>query len=130
MYKYEFSTDGATWKEFTEMYEIEADLKRLTLGNDDIFLVEAIPPIDGVFTIQADGVTLRKGIFKKRDIKVEHAIEVLVGDPEKETEKIYRYSTDNYDELYNIFENYILYQKLPTYELWDDMSDFWGLNSK
>ena len=123
MYQYEYSTDGTTWKLFTEMFEIEDDLKKLSLGNGDIFLVQATPPIHGVYTIQADGLKLGRGIFKKSNIKVDHTIEVFVGNLEDGTEKIYRHSTEDYNELYRIFENYILHQKLPTYELWDDISD-------
>ena len=123
MHHYEYSTDGTTWKLFTEMFEIEHDLKNLTLGNGDILLVKATPPINGVYIIQADGLKLWRGIFKKRKIRVEHAIEVLVGNPEDGTEKIYRHSTEDYDELYRIFENFILHQKLPAYEMWEDFTD-------
>jgi len=48
-------------------------------------------------------------------------IEVLVGCEDK-TEKVYRYSTDSYEELYHLFENYVFYQKLPAYELWEDVT--------
>ena len=128
MHRYEYSVDGTTWKTFSEMYEIESDLKQLLLGDMNIFLVNSIPPVDGVFTIQADGVKTWRGIFKKRDIKTLHGIEVLIGDVDDagnvlNTEKIYRLDCADFDEVYQIFENYILHQKLPAYEQWEDMSD-------
>jgi len=131
MQKYEYSTDGETWQVFHEMSEIEQELEKLTLGNADIFLVEAIPPIAGVVTLQADGVKIRRGIFKKREVGVEHAIEVLIGDLD-EIDQIFRYTTEDFKELYNIFENFITYQKIPAYELWEDFTHtaFWKNQTK
>ena len=121
MYTYEASIDGKNWRTFTNVIEVEGDLHRLALGNSDIFLIRSTPQIDGISTVQANGVKLWDGIFKKRNIRIEHTIEILIGD-EHETKKIYRHITDEFQEVYAIFKNYIMNQKLPEYEQWVDMT--------
>jgi len=122
MHTYQASMDGKTWRTVTSMTDIEPDLKQLSLGNPNFLQIYCYPPLNGVDTIQADGVKHSEGIFKKRNIRIEYAIEILKWD-EGDNEKIYRYITEDYNELYNMFENYLLYQTLPTYELWKDVTN-------
>ena len=122
MYTYQASTDGKTWRTITHISEIDDDLNQLTLGNADILLLTSTPEIDGINTIQADGVKIWDGIFKKRNIRTCHTIEILKWD-EANNEKIYRHHTEDYNELYTIFENYIMHQSLPAYERWEDATN-------
>jgi len=60
MYTYEVSTDGITWRVFSEMHEIDLSLKQLSEGHAEILIVKTTPSISGVSTVQADGVKLSK----------------------------------------------------------------------
>jgi len=125
MLTYRVSTDGKKYHEFSEMAEIQEDIKQLQKGEGNIIVVENSPSINGVSAIQADGVKLWKGIFKKRNVRIEHAIEVLIGHG-TQTEKIYRTTTESYDEVYQLFEAYIKFQKVPDYSLWEDITGILG----
>ena len=56
------------------------------------------------------------------DAKTDYKMTVEIGFPKQKGVELYRYYTDNKEEVLRIFKDYYIEQKIPNYKKWENVS--------
>ena len=110
---YKLETNGYYYEDGLFSIELMKDILRHFSPNEwDFMTLSSNIPIKGSSFIQVGSP----------DAKTDHKMTVEIGFPKSSGVELFRYYTDDKDEVLQIFKNYYLKQEIPNYKKWHNVS--------
>ena len=110
---YKLETNGYYYEDGLFSIELMKDILKYFSPNEwDFMILSSSTPIKGSSFIQVGAP----------DAKTDYKMVVEMGFPKSDGVELYRYYTDDKDEVLQMFKDYYLEQKIPNYKKWKNVS--------